>query len=518
VKAVAAWLLVAATAAACAAARPASIGPLKVDLPVSDGRAAAERSPRGREAPPPAGSAPQAPFPAVARAALPTGLSLAVVSAPALPVVEVRLVVRAGSAGAPAPGVADLTARMLKDGGSARMTGAEVLRRVEALGADLSVTSDADATVFGLALTQDKLESGLATLSELVRAPRFDEGELRKVKTRWIDEVKDAARSDAAWAATWLAFRELYPDGHPYALRAALPSQIARIDGAQLRDFHRRFFVPRRSTLVLAGDVAEAPARELAARHFGAWTAATDPAPAELKPAAGPRRPRVLLAHRPRSVQSDVYLALLAPARTDAAGRWAHVRVANQVLGGGAASRLFADVREARSLAYRTNAQILELARGEQPVLVYAGTESSKTAQAVTGLLENVARMTTAPPTFDEVDTARRYLGDIFAVRMETVGAIADMIVTQETFGLPDGYWDAYRAELRGTTTRDAADAAAKLYGRPPVVVVAGDADVIGRELTRFGDVVVVDPENEFAQLRVLTSGSAAGATERSGD
>jgi zinc protease len=454
-----------------------------------------------RESPPPSGTSREAPFPPLVRSKLANGMGLDVLTIRTLPIVQVRLLVHAGSGYGSAPGIGSIAAAMLKDGGTRAMSSAEVLRRVETLGTDLSVRSEIDATVVSLALTKDKVSEGLSILSQVVREPRFDGEELKKLKARAIDEAEDAARSDGSWTATWVVFHELYPDKHPYGTHSALPTQLAKVDGAQIRDFHRKFFVPKNATLVLAGDIDEAAAKDLAQKHFGAWTGG-EPPKIEIAPPKPLDKPRVFIAHRPKSVQSDIFVATLAPERRTE--RWAQVRVANQVLGGGVASRLFTDVREQRSLAYRTSAQILEVAHGEQPLVLYAGTESSKTAQAIAGLRENMEKMKTEPPTPPEVDTARRFLSDIFAIRMETVGSIAEMVVTQETFGLPDGYWDTYRKHLRATDAKDAGEMAAKLYGDKGFIVVAGDADVIGADVARFGEVTILDPEKEFKTMKTL--------------
>lgn len=497
-------------AAACGAPPVPSSGPSRVDLPVTDGtRKALRPTLDTREAPPPSGPAKPSAFPAVARTKTANGMDVAVVTTRALPIVQVRLVVRAG-AGFGAPGVAELTAAMLKDGGTRALASAELLRRVETLGATLTVHTDFDATVFGLALTKDHLDAGLSLLAQVVREPRFDDGELAKLKARKTDEAEESARSSGAFTTTTLLFRELFPDRHPYGTFGPTPGQIARVDGAQIRDFYRRFYVPKAASLVLVGDVGDIgdldprAARELATRTFGGW-AGGDPPKVEFGPPRAPRGARVLVAHRPRSTQSDVVVATLAPPRRTET--WARVRVANQIIGGSASGRLFADVREQRSLAYRTGAQILELAHGPQPLVLVAGTETSKTARAVSGLLDNIHKMVASPPTPVETDGARRYLADIFAVRMETAGAIADMLVTQDTFGLPDGYWDAYRKELRATDAGDAADAAKTLFQdarEHHLVIVAGDADLIAGDLTRFGDVTVVDPEKDFKLVKTL--------------
>ncbi len=499
---IAAFLLIAAFVGC--GGRIATSGPNKVEIPVADGAQAAKG--RGvdpaRQSAPPSGVLREAPFPGVLRITLANGLNVAVVTARAVPIVQVRLLVPAGSGHGPSPAVAQLTADLLKDGGTRAMSSADLVRRVETLGAELSVSSDFDTTVLSMPVTKDELAEGLALLSQVVREPRFDGEELRKLKARATDAAQEAARSNGQLAAMHLVFRELFPEKSPYSNYGALPSQIARVDLGAIREFYRRFYGPNGATLVLAGDIDEPTAKALAERHFGAWTGG-EPTRVEHAAPRPPAKTRVLIAHRPRSVQSDVYVALMAPARRSES--WAAVRIATQILGGGPASRLFAEAREQRALAFATSATIFELPEGDQPLLVYAGTDSARTAQTAAALLDNLARMTTSPPTVSETSTARAYVSDVFAIRLESIGSIADLVVTQNEFGLPDGYWDAYRKQLRATDASQVEAAAKKLYTPDKaLVVIAGDADVIATDLVKLGDVTVVDPEKEFKTMRTL--------------
>jgi predicted Zn-dependent peptidase len=162
-------------------------------------------------------------------------------------------------------------------------------------------------------------------------------------------------------------------------------------------------------------------------------------------------------------------------------------------------------VREQRSLAYSTRSQILELGHGKQPVFAYAGTATKKTALAVAGLIENLDKIAQGPVEPTETQTASRYLSDIFAIRLESIGSIADLIAVEDTLALPDGYWDAYRAAVREVTPARAEAAAKKIFaGTTKLIVVAGDASVIGKPLSHFGEVVVLDPEKEFATLSTI--------------
>ncbi|MBS2014403.1 MAG: insulinase family protein [Deltaproteobacteria bacterium] len=487
---------------ACGPGPAATFGPHKVDIPVYPGRPSVSATTTSSSDAPPSGHTKDAPFPAVARARLANGMGIAVVTSRALPIVQLRVVVRVGAGFGPSPAVASITADMLKDGGTRAYSSAELLRRIETLGADLSIATSSDATTLAMAVTKDHLGDALSLLSQVVREPRFDDGELKKLKARATDEAEDAARASGAWGATRMVFRELFPERSTYATSGLVPSEIARVDGAAIRDLHRRFYVPKATSLVLAGDVDEATAKTMAEKAFGSWAGGDPP---KVEPAAPrlPEKTRVIVVHRPKSAQSDVYVATLAPRRRDPA--WASVRVANQVLGGGVAGRLFSDVREQRSLAYRTNTSIFEVAATEQPLVAYAGTQTEKTSAALAGLLENIEKMTTSPPTTAETFTARRFLSDTFAIRMETIGSIADMVATQDVLGLPDGYWDAYRRELRGIETAQAEQAAKQLFVKDRLlVVVAGDADVVAQDLARFGDVAVVDPEKEFKPMRTI--------------
>jgi predicted Zn-dependent peptidase len=431
---------------------------------------------------------------------LPGGTEVVVAHAGSLPIVQVRVLVHAGANYAE-PGAAEITANMLKDGGTRTMTSAELLHKLETLGADLGVNVDFDATTFAIAVVKDKLDHALALVGEMIASPRFDEGELEKLKRRMSDEAEDAARTNGQFMALRVAHRELFSDKSPYATYGLVPSEIAKIGVAAIRDFHKRFYVAKNVEVLLVGDV-DASAADVVKKHFGSL-APRDPPKVTFPPEIAPARRRVFIADRPNSVQSEVFVMGFAPPRNSP--DWADLRVATQILGGGVAGRLFLDVREQRSLAYSTGARIIELAHGPEPLYAYAATKTPSTAAATQGLIENMDKMAQGPIADTETQSARRYLSDIFAVRIETIGSIADLLAVQDTLGLGDGYWDRYREAVRGVDTARAQTAAKKLFATDKaLVVVAGDASAIEGEMTPFGEVVVVDPAKDFRTIRTL--------------
>jgi predicted Zn-dependent peptidase len=482
---------------ACSCGHAATTEPGKLDLPAYSPRSA-DGAP-ARERPPEAGEAKPAPFPKIAATTLKNGVEVLVVRAPALPLVQIRVVVRAGMGYAPKqPGVAELTAQMLKDGGTRSMASLELLRRVESLGADLSVGAGLDATTLSVAVTSERWPEALAIVGEAVQAPRFEPRELDKLKARAADEAEDRLHGSGQFVAMRAAFEALYPEGtSPYGKYGSLPSEIAKIGLPTIKEFHKRFYVPKNTSVVVVGDVTPEDASRRVDQAFGAWTG--DAPPKVEFPAPPPiAKRRVIVVNRKESAQSDVFVVGLAPPRSDPS--WPAVRVANQILGGGVAGRLFLDVREQRSLAYSASSRVVELAHGEQPFVAYAGTRTEKTAECVTAILENLERVARDAPSEQEAIIARRYLSDVFAVRMETIGSIADMIAELRTMSLPLDYWDGYRAEVRKIEPANAAAAAARTFHADrSLVVVAGSAGAIAQGLARFGDVTVLDPERDFA-------------------
>jgi predicted Zn-dependent peptidase len=502
--------LVAALLAGCAAAEPPLPPPLSMSIPAKDTVPGAGRP--AREAPPPSGPARPFHFPRATWAELPNGLKVATIASKALPVVQIRVVVPGGrSADGEKPGLAALTATLLKDGGAGSMSSRDLVTRVESLGADLSIETGFDATVLSVAVTRDHLGEALELLGAVVQKPQLAPAELAKLKKRQVERLADAARTSGSWGALMVLHRDLFTlpsEQHPYATYSPTSADVERLGPADCRAFHRRFFVPKNAFVVVAGDTTPEAVKAAVSKSFGGWTGGDAPVISFTDPNAPDHR-RITLVDRPRSSQSDVYVAQLGPERADKG--WAAFAVANQILGGGVSGRLFLDIREKQSLAYGTRSALTELAHGPSVFAAYAGTQTAKTGLALRGLLDNLDRLATTAPSDEEVQTATRFLADSFSIKLETVGALAAELVQLRVLRLPDDYDDGYRKELGEITAPLALKAASDhLRGGHEVIVVAGDAAVIGPMLSHFGEVKVVDPTRDFARVRSILMDAAA--------
>jgi zinc protease len=470
------------------------------------------KGPPPKEQPPASGPAKDYRFPKVVWSELPTGLRVATIASTALPVVQIRVVVLGGrAADGEKPGLAGLTAQLLKDGGAGSLSSRDLVTKIESMGGTFSIDTGADSTVLSLSVTRDHLDEALELLGTVVSKPRLDAGELDKLKKREIDRTTDASRTSGRWGASMVLYRDLFAlpsEQHPYAAFDATPAEYAKIGVNDCRALHKKLFVPKNTFVVVAGDATAERVDAAVKKAFGGYQGG-EPATISFTDPNPPEGLRITVVDRPKSSQSDVFVAVLGPPRTEKG--FASFAVANQVLGGGVAGRLFLDVREKQSLAYRTNSTVVELAHGPSLLVAYAGTQSAKTGLAVKGVLENLEKIGTTAAEDDEIHTATSYLSDVFAIKLETIGAVADELTRLRTLGLPDDYDDGYRKELREVTPALALNAASGSI-RPGhmVVVVAGDAAVIGPMLSHFGQVKVVDPTKSFERVRTIPMDASA--------
>src|SRR4029450_4107021 len=214
------------------------------------------------------------------RVVLPNGVVLLVSERRALPIVAVRVYVRAGSVLDPpdAGGLANLTASLLTRG-TARRSGAEIDRAIESVGGSLSSGGGRDGAAISLGVLSKDLPLGLDLVAEVLTQPSFPEDELRR-KVGEIQAALQNAESDPESVAGRALTPLVYP-GPPYAKPAlGTPASVATLDRTQVAAFHRAHYRPDATTVVVVGDVSVAGGRAgLLARLGGVRGARGAPAP-----------------------------------------------------------------------------------------------------------------------------------------------------------------------------------------------------------------------------------------------
>jgi zinc protease len=467
-----------------------------------------QQTPVTKEAPPAPGPQPQVHFPKVARGQTSTGLELDTVSLNQLPIVQIQLVIRSGSAADPQklPGLAQLTAAMLKEG-TAKHSSAKLAEAVDFLGAHLDVDNDTDSVFVSMQALAEHFDEALSLLAEVATKPAFNEGELAKLKRRELARLDLQSQNPRFLAAR--AFSEAIYGAHPYSHVDTTKDVVKRVKRSDLSAWHAQHFAPNNAFLIVVGDISPEKVAKSAEAAFAGWATRPVPPIAYAAPPV-PSTRRVILVDRVPSVQSVINYGNLALPRN--APDYVPLLVANQVLGGSAASRLFMDLREKRSLTYGAYSSIGERVQ-PAPFTASAAVRNEVTGAAMDAFDEHLKRIVAEAPGDAELSDAKHFLIDRFPLRIETADKIASLVADLRTYGLPDDYWDHFGSEIAQVTPQQALAAAQKyIHPEQATIVVVGEAQVTRPALEKFGPTTVVDTEGKLVVKSEAKSAAVAPA------
>jgi len=438
-------------------------------------------------------------LPSIQKRTLANGVPVWVVTATEVPLVQVNLLVLAGSGDDPDGkfGVASLTATMLDEGAGTR-SALDLSDEVELLGATLASASTFDASTVRLNVPTARLTDALALLADVVMRPSFPEADLERVRRERITSLLQAR--DDPESIVPLAFQRIvFGATHRYGT-AAIGSEasLARLSRDDLRAFHRAWYQPVHSRFVVVGNVsADAVVASLNAA-FAGWSNASPATrtPVPQAPQVGPTH--IYLVDHPDAAQSQIRIGNVGVARSTP--DFFTLEVLNAVLGGSFTSRLNQNLREEHQYSYGAASRFdMRLSAG--PFLAAAGVQTDKTAESVTEFF-NELRAMAAPVAGDELARAKNYLALSFPGDFETSGDMARRLEELLLYGLPEEYFPEYVGNIQRVTS-EAVQAAARTYIQTErlAVVIVGDRRTIEAPLRALG----------LAPITVLTVEQALG-------
>jgi zinc protease len=419
-------------------------------------------------------------FPDFTHQRLANGLGVWLVPLPERELVSIHLLTDAGAAAEEEAqgGIAALTAQVLVTG-TRRLDAAAFAETTERLGIEVGSESSWDSARAGFTALGAKLEDGLALLSEMLREPRLDGGELDRLRAERLNDILQA-RADPGRLADESFLREVYAPDVPYSrLSAGGPETVEALTVEHARAFHATRYAPDVADLVIAGAIEPDAALALAERYLGDWTG-SGPGHRTFSPTPRGGR-RVVLVDRPGSVQSELRVGHLGIDRFDP--RYFPALVMAALLGGVFGSRLNLRLREELGYTYGARCSF-DPRRAIGPFTATAAVQTDVTVDALRELLAQLERIREAPPSEDELAEVRNFLVGVFPLRFETTGGIAAAIEPLAVYDLPHDWWQRYRDNLEAVGPDDV-HAVARDLVRPDeaLILLTGDAATVRQDL-----------------------------------
>lgn len=429
-------------------------------------------------------------MPQAERIALDNGMVLFYLKDNELPLVSVSALVRTGSLHDPPgkEGTAELTASVMRTGGTSGISSTEMDQRLDFLAASPSISMSLDSASVHFSFLKNDLDACLDLLSQMLREPAFEEEKLQtalSLKNEELRRIEDNPQK--------LAFREfnrlLYP-GDPRG-RYATAASLKMISRKDLIAFHREYFFPANILLAISGDISKEEAVNKIQQYFGGWK--TFRPPRDIEPPPKQAGQGVFLIKKPLP-QSTVVSGELTISKKHP--DFYAFSVLDFIIGsGGFSSRIFNAVRNHEGLAY--SAGSFYRARPHYGVFgTYAFTKTASTFQAL-ALINSILQDAAAGSiTQGELDWAKRSMLNGFLFSFEQPDQIAVQQMTVEYEKLPADYLSGYPKRIEAVTLDDVRRTAANdLNEKRRLTLIVGDAGQFGQWPDQWEQPVVISPQ-----------------------
>lgn len=395
------------------------------------------------------------------------GTRVLFVRADAIPMLDIAIHFDAGGRHAPADraGLASLTAALL-DSGAGGLDEDEFADRFARTGAQRSAGASADGTTVSLRtlVSERELAQALGLTASMIAAPSFPETALKREKERLVARLRESETQPGAIAQR--RFDALLFSDHPYG-RSATVETVSAIGRDDLRQFHARHYVASRAVIAMIGAVTRERA-EAIAEALTRDLERGDPAPMlEALPPA-PAAEAVRIPH-PAS-QSHLLLGLRGIAYDDP--DLLALQLANHVLGGGGfVSRLYAEVREKRGLAYSVYSYFA-LRRQTGPFVIGLQTRKDQADQALAVVREALERFVREGPTDQELAASKANLIGGFPLKLDSNRKILSQLTLIGVHRLPIDWLARWPERMAAVSREDVMRALARRVDPSQLVMV----------------------------------------------
>ncbi|MFV0475267.1 MAG: M16 family metallopeptidase [Pikeienuella sp.] len=393
----------------------------------------------------------------IQRVVSPGGIEAWLVEEDAIPMISLSIEFRGGAVLDPEGkgGLANLFAGLLEEG-AGDLDAVGFAEAADAIAARYGFSAGLDTVSVSAAMLAENRDASIDLLRLALTEPRFDEEPLTRVKRQVISSIRSGETEPNAIAyKAWIA--AAFP-GDAYGRPGdGTIASVEAISAEDLRAARARLLNVGAAHIGVVGAISAGELGPLLDRLLGDLPNQPAPAPAPIA-AAPPPGLTVVDLDVPQSVAVFGQEGIL---RDDPDFIPAYVM--NYILGGGGfSSRLTVEVREKRGLSYSVYSYLYPLDRAG---LITGGVASANAAMAesVRVIREEWRRMAEEGVSAEELDKAKRYLTGAYALRFDSNGKIADMLVGLQTAGLPIDYPEKRNALVEAVTAEDISRVAARL-------------------------------------------------------
>lgn len=404
---------------------------------------------------------------------LENGLRVLIRRNPRLPMVDIQAYVLGGALvdDVNTAGRSAIVGKML-DKGTPNLSAEAIADFFDSRGGKFSTAAGRNTVYATASVLADDYPQAMGILAECFTQPTLPQEQFEKVQRLALGAI--ARRADNPQQEVLELFYDNLPADSPYhVLEGGKKETVERLTIDDLREYHKKYFVPNNMIVTVFGDVEPEAALALVRRYFGQLK--SDP---DFKPIAFDRPNAIaesVTDHKKMQKQTAmVMLGYTAPGILDAAD-YAAMNVLDAIMSGYSypGGWLHNELR-GQGLVYYVHAfQLTGPAPGYFTVL--AQTRPDKLAEVVERIKANVERAKAGKISKDEFETAVEMIVALHAQENTTVGSQARQAALDDLYGLGYDYDKSFNERIRRVTLEDVVRAANKYLGNSVLVTTSPD-------------------------------------------
>ena len=434
---------------------------------------------------------PQIHIPEPATFTLSNGMRVFLLEDHELPLIRGVALVRTGNLFDPPEqrGLADLTAAVLRSGGTPAKTGDQIDEQLENMAASVESGMDETSASISFSALKETSAAVLQVFKDVMTDPEFRQDKLNLALLQ---------------ARSGIARRNDDPDGIPdrelmsilYGRDTSYGWQIeyehlARIHRDDLIRFYRRYYFPKNIMLAVYGDFATAQMKDQLEKLLGGWTV-EQPAVPPFPPVTAKPAPGVYLAEKPDVTQTFFSLGELGGTLRDK--DYPALEVASNILGQGFSSRLVSQIRT--KLGYAYNIAAVWAANYNHPgtFRVVGSTKSATTVETIQAIRAEIDKLRSAEVTERELDEAKQQVLNSFVFNFDNPSKTLNRVIRYEYFGYPKDFLFQYQKAIAAVTRADVLRAAKEhILAENLAIVAVGNPREFGKPLSTLGAIHTID-------------------------
>lgn len=369
------------------------------------------------------------------------------------PLITASLTIPGGALkdGADEWGVTGMMGGLLRAGGTASYTPDELDRFLEQRSIAIKSGVGLEYGSVSLSCLAQQVSEALPVYKEVIFKPRFDEQRLRLSQLKSLEGIK--RRKDEASSIAIIAGEELIYGDSPFG-RISTTESVKKITRDALAKRYQSWLNPVGAIFTISGPISRDEAADIIERLFAEWDGAANQLNegqnSELKSPSLPALPEpqpVGIYFVPANFDQAFVLVMQRGLSRHTPDQY-RVDAFNELLGGGASSRVYREVRTRRGLAYDTGGGMSTgIVRGKN--ILYAQTKNETAGEAVEALIGTLNGLKREVVSEGELGDHQRSIVNSFIFANETPRKVMDRQASLRLLGFPDDYDRSYTERIQ---------------------------------------------------------------------